>query len=174
MLNMKGGGVSNVVMCLLANTPNPFSLCLSLLCRGRVATNTGSGPDFFGYGNPTIMNLIQGLDNADQCSKYKRVHFEQSNRMAKGSVGIPTTSSIRGGRVGDHKKRKDLLSPTQDLPSREAMDDDLLGLSPFSTSGMLFAPSGIGAMNLSSSPPMIDSRSESDSNESVLNMHPDL
>lgn len=118
------------------------------------------------------MNLIQGLANADQCIKYKRVQFEQSNRMAKGSVGMPT--AVRSGRVSDGKKRKELLSPTQDLPSREAMDDDLLALSPFSTSGMLFSSTGLGAMNLSSSPPMLDSRSESDSNESVLNMHADL
>ena len=147
--------------------------CASHCYRGRVATNTGSGPDFFGYGNPTIMNLIQGLPNADQCAKYRRVQFEQSNRMAKGSAAMPTTPSIRGGRVGDHKRRKDPLSPAQDLPSREAMDDAVLGLSPFGTSGMLFGSSGIGSMNLSS-PPMMDSRSESDSNDSVLNMHQDL
>ena len=119
------------------------------------------------------MNLIQGLPNADQCAKYRRVQFEQSNRMAKGSATMPTTPSIRGGRVGDHKRRKDPLSPAQDLPSREAMDDAVLGLSPFGTSGMLFGSSGIGSMNLSS-PPMMDSRSESDSNDSVLNMHRDL
>ena len=119
------------------------------------------------------MNLIQGLANANQCTKYKRVQFEQSNRMAKGSVGMPMTPSVRSGRVGDHKKRRDPLSPAQDLPSREALDDAVLGLSPFSTSEMLFASTGIGAMNLSS-PHMIDSRSGSDSNDSVLNMHGDL
>ena len=44
--------------------------------RGKETTNTGSGPEFFGFSHPTIQYLIQCLPGADQCEKYVRSAFE--------------------------------------------------------------------------------------------------
>jgi len=44
--------------------------------RGKDATNTGSGPEFFGFSNPTIQYLIQCLPGAEACEKYVRQTFE--------------------------------------------------------------------------------------------------
>jgi hypothetical protein len=53
--------------------------------RDRQATNSGSGPEFFGYSNPTILNLLQKLPNAGRCLKYKFIKFDSSVK--------PTTKS---------------------------------------------------------------------------------
>ncbi|CAH3171183.1 unnamed protein product, partial [Porites evermanni] len=44
--------------------------------RGRDASNTGSGPEFFGFSHPTIQYLIQSLPGARKCTKYQWVKFE--------------------------------------------------------------------------------------------------
>ena len=51
-------------------------------CRDRQATNSGSGPEFFGYSNPTILNLLQKLPNAGRCSKYKFIKFDSPVRSS--------------------------------------------------------------------------------------------
>jgi hypothetical protein len=65
--------------------------------RDRQATNSGSGPEFFGYSNPTILNLLQKLPNAGRCAKYKFIKFDspvKSNaaksrsRQQKGTAGL--------------------------------------------------------------------------------------
>lgn len=75
--------------------------------RGRDASNTGSGPEFFGFSHPTIQYLIQSLPGARKCSKYQWVKFElpkPQNKQGKlsGSAtgdptgvaqGIPTTAT---------------------------------------------------------------------------------
>jgi chromodomain-helicase-DNA-binding protein 7 len=35
-----------------------------------------SGPDKFGFSHPTVLHLIQNMDNAGMCTKYVRRHFE--------------------------------------------------------------------------------------------------
>ena len=50
--------------------------------RDRQATNSGSGPEFFGYSNPTILNLLQKLPNAGRCLKYKFIKFDSSMKPA--------------------------------------------------------------------------------------------
>lgn len=55
------------------------SYCLCDICfpyRGRDASNTGSGPEFFGFSHPTIQYLIQSLPGARKCTKYQWVKFE--------------------------------------------------------------------------------------------------
>ena len=69
-------------------------VCLSTANRDRQATNSGSGPEFFGYSNPTILNLLQKLPNAGRCSKYKFIKFESPVRAA------PTVSKSRTKRKG--------------------------------------------------------------------------
>ena len=44
--------------------------------RGKETTNTGSGPEFFGYSHPTVQYLIQSLSNVNNLEKYKWVKFE--------------------------------------------------------------------------------------------------
>ena len=57
-----------------------FAVALSYdscsVIRGRDASNTGSGPEFFGFSHPTIQYLIQSLPGARKCSKYQWVKFE--------------------------------------------------------------------------------------------------
>ena len=42
------------------------------LTQTKAGKVTISGPDRFGLGDHTVMNLIQGLPNAEKCSKYRR------------------------------------------------------------------------------------------------------
>lgn len=51
--------------------------------RGRDASNTGSGPEFFGFSHPTIQYLIQNLPGARKCSKYQWVKFELPKPQSK-------------------------------------------------------------------------------------------
>ena len=66
--------------------------------RERAATNTGSGPEFFGFSHPTIQNLIQHLPGAEKCSKYQWVDYD-APRVVKGSAshsfgsGVPSNAS---------------------------------------------------------------------------------
>ena len=51
--------------------------------RGRDASNTGSGPEFFGFSHPTIQYLIQSLPGARKCTKYQWVKFELPKPQSK-------------------------------------------------------------------------------------------
>ena len=55
--------------------------------RGRDASNTGSGPEFFGFSHPTIQYLIQSLPGARKCTKYQWVKFELPKPQNKQSSG---------------------------------------------------------------------------------------
>lgn len=56
--------------------PVALSYDICSVIRGRDASNTGSGPEFFGFSHPTIQYLIQSLPGARKCSKYQWVKFE--------------------------------------------------------------------------------------------------
>lgn len=64
-------------------------ICLCFTCdifspgRGRDASNTGSGPEFFGFSHPTIQYLIQSLPGARKCTKYQWVKFELPKPQSK-------------------------------------------------------------------------------------------
>ncbi|KAJ3275418.1 hypothetical protein HDV01_000710 [Terramyces sp. JEL0728] len=45
--------------------------------RNKDHSNSASGPDYFGFTQPIITKLIQGLPNADQCTLYKFQKFDQ-------------------------------------------------------------------------------------------------
>ena len=60
--------------------------------RDKQATNSGSGPEFFGYANPTIQNLIQNMPGAKNCSKYKFVKFEGPQKAQKRATQKSKTS----------------------------------------------------------------------------------
>ncbi|XP_077985586.1 transforming growth factor beta regulator 1-like isoform X2 [Glandiceps talaboti] len=46
------------------------------LGRDLLATDQGSGPEFFGFSHPTIQNLIQSCPGARKCTEYKWKKFE--------------------------------------------------------------------------------------------------
>jgi hypothetical protein len=54
--------------------------------RDKQATNAGSGPEFFGFSHPSILNLIQMLENADKCTKYKPTVFQQPLARGKNTT----------------------------------------------------------------------------------------
>lgn len=54
--------------------------------RDKQATNSGSGPEFFGYSNPTILNLIQDMEGAELCVKFKRCKFQEARKPVKGGA----------------------------------------------------------------------------------------
>ena len=57
-----------------------LTLFFSLSLRDKQATNSGSGPEFFGYSNPTVLNLLQKMPDAKKCAKYKFVRFAEPSR----------------------------------------------------------------------------------------------
>ncbi|XP_066912845.1 transforming growth factor beta regulator 1-like [Clytia hemisphaerica] len=67
--------------------------------RGKETTNTGSGPEFFGFSHPTIQYLIQCLTGADQCEKYVRSAFEFSPITATST----SSNMIREGNLPNMK-----------------------------------------------------------------------
>ncbi|KAK5672142.1 hypothetical protein QVD99_001948 [Batrachochytrium dendrobatidis] len=50
----------------------------AITIRNKDHSNTVSGPDMFGYSQPTIQKLIQDLPNANLCKMYKFQKFEVS------------------------------------------------------------------------------------------------
>lgn len=65
--------------------------------RGRDASNTGSGPEFFGFSHPTIQYLIQSLPGARKCSKYQWVKFELPKPQSKqGKLSSSSTADPSG------------------------------------------------------------------------------
>ena len=110
------------------------------------------------------MNLIQKLPGSEKCTKYKRVAFEASNRMAKGS-------SAKGSKGNKSTPKALKMTPE---PHNVSMEDDssllgtpTLGLSPFENSHLLFPTPGTHLMDfsLSSSPSFLDSDASSESEQ---------
>ena len=89
-----------------------------VLYRDRQATNSGSGPEFFGYSNPTILNLLQKLPNAGQCLKYKFIKFDTSVKpTAKSRTKRKSAApgKPRGGKVEGPQTKKLRLSVSPKL-----------------------------------------------------------
>lgn len=81
--------------------------------RDRQATNSGSGPEFFGYSNPTILNLLQKLPNAGRCSKYKFIKFDSPVRpTAKSVTKQKGTKQQKGDKVEGPQTKKQKLVPS--------------------------------------------------------------
>lgn len=66
--------------------------------RDKQATNAGSGPEFFGFSHPTILNLIQTMSNAEKCTKYKPTHFQQA--LTRGKQQSSSTVRGKGRKIG--------------------------------------------------------------------------
>jgi len=71
-----------------------------LFHSGKDATNTGSGPEFFGYSHPVIVNLLQKLPDVSLCTKYKPMKFQEVSRTSgtrpsPKSKKVTTTASIK-------------------------------------------------------------------------------
>ena len=99
-------------------------------CRDKQATNSGSGPEFFGYSNPTILNLLQKMPEAKKCPKYKFVRFAEPSR--RGGGGGP-----RSGGGGQGRGRKLNTKPkalvkgkkpvaAKGVPAKKKLDLDMI------------------------------------------------
>lgn len=141
-----------------------FSLLLGLQyvifissCRDKQATNSGSGPEFFGYSNPTILDLLQKIPDSRKCSKYKFVRFaEPQRRPRKGTPGSPSAtkqlSALSKKRpvnkptkeTSRSQKRKSMHVPKQDIAGEMKRPED---------SGLAIAPvfGGMDTVSYSSS-----------------------
>ena len=75
-------------------------------CRDRQATNSGSGPEFFGYSHPTILNLLQKLPNAGRCSKYKFIKFDSPTAKPTTTAAGATKSKGKRKNVGKQQQSK--------------------------------------------------------------------
>lgn len=68
--------------------------------RGQEIVPLGDkGADFFGFGHPTIQNLIQSLPGARRCQRYKGVKFEVNREGAyyvEEDVAVNYDTLIRG------------------------------------------------------------------------------
>ncbi|XP_032236864.1 uncharacterized protein LOC5511631 isoform X2 [Nematostella vectensis] len=85
--------------------------------RGRDASNTGSGPEFFGFSHPTIQYLIQNLPGARKCSKYQWVKFELPKAQNKQGGKVVTAGSSED--VAARSLPPDLLLPPYKLSSSD-------------------------------------------------------
>ena len=82
-------------------------MCVHPTCRDRQATNSGSGPEFFGYSNPTILNILQKLPNSGRCAKYKFIKFDSpaaAAAAAKTTTGT-TKSKTKRKNVGKRQQQ---------------------------------------------------------------------
>ena len=78
--------------------------------REKQATNSGSGPEFFGYANPTILNLIQSMSAAKQLYKYKPVAFEEAT--GKGVGGATGVKRSNRGKSSEKVKKEVKVAAT--------------------------------------------------------------
>ncbi|XP_011404079.1 PREDICTED: transforming growth factor beta regulator 1-like isoform X1 [Amphimedon queenslandica] len=121
--------------------------------RDKQATNAGSGPEFFGFSHPSILNLIQLLPDADKCTKYKPTIFQQPLTRGKAHQPLPTST--------DHKKP--LLSSSAKKKEKPIPDSSLVGGAPLTVGGGTSDPSLAPVVNQLIS--YLSSDSDSNSNE---------
>lgn len=98
--------------------------------RDKQATNSGSGPEFFGYSNPTILNLLQKMPEAKKCAKYKFVRFAEPSR--RGGGGQKALDG-KGRRL--NTKAKVLKKVKKTLPTKRRFDPNLFDTSRPLTAG---------------------------------------
>lgn len=101
---LDGGFATQFEMCPEDDPDHPIVASSATAChcvvlkavnkaRGRDASNTGSGPEFFGFSHPTIQYLIQSLPGARKCTKYQWVKFElpkPQNKPGKSTTTDPS------------------------------------------------------------------------------------
>lgn len=69
--------------------------------RGKEPAGSASGPDFFGLGNATILQLIEALPEAEKCKQYEKKRYEVSQTAIKHTLNtlpnnnnVPTSDAI--------------------------------------------------------------------------------
>ncbi|GJJ69439.1 hypothetical protein EMPS_01785 [Entomortierella parvispora] len=78
--------------------------------RRRDHSNSASGPDYFGFSNPTIAKMIQDLPNVDKCTGYIMQKFEEPSiaRPEKRKVSVLDSSkSEHDDGEGEHDGDED-------------------------------------------------------------------
>lgn len=71
--------------------------------RGKDATNTGSGPEFFGFSHSSIQYLIQCLPGADKCERYNSVKFELP-QSSSSSTNVISDDNVPNMELYDRSK----------------------------------------------------------------------
>lgn len=149
-------------------TPLTHTLCPSLfththvgLYRDKTATNSGSGPEFFGYSNPTILNLLQKMPDAKNCSKYKFVRFAEPQRRSKKSTKSVTVPISKHGpkfvksssKVAGSRKKKMPPSSVFGVNAESSMRPSMTKMAIEDDSGLAIAPvfGGMDTISYSSS-----------------------
>lgn len=44
--------------------------------RQKESANAISGPEYYGFSHPVVIEMIEEMDGVDECSRYKRRHKE--------------------------------------------------------------------------------------------------
>lgn len=126
--------------------------------RGKDATNTGSGPEFFGYSHPVIVNLLQKLPNVSLCTKYKPMRFQEVSRASgsrpspknkKPTVPVKGVSSVMATSLPDILSSQNmstlLLTSLKQLQGGAASDLQLVSPTHFKPKYHVPSPSSSGS-----------------------------
>ncbi|KAH6570396.1 hypothetical protein BASA60_007730 [Batrachochytrium salamandrivorans] len=81
--------------------------------RSREHSNSASGPDFFGFSQPTIQKLIQDLPNANLCKLYTFQKFE----VSASKRALPKFKSESGPAAAKHSNATSTTSMTPESRS---------------------------------------------------------
>ncbi|XP_065844288.1 transforming growth factor beta regulator 1-like isoform X2 [Oscarella lobularis] len=64
--------------------------------RSREATNTGSGPEFFGFSHPVVMNILQNDPLCEELEKFQRIEFNDPLGVQNARIRMPPASAATG------------------------------------------------------------------------------
>ncbi|KAG0049691.1 hypothetical protein BGZ83_005495 [Gryganskiella cystojenkinii] len=80
--------------------------------RKRDHSNSASGPDYFGFSNPTIAKMIQDLPNVEKCPGYIMQKFEEPSAAPATLSAKPEkrkASTLKSEADGEHEGEEDQL-----------------------------------------------------------------
>ncbi|KAI8896919.1 F/Y rich C-terminus-domain-containing protein [Globomyces pollinis-pini] len=105
--------------------------------RNKEHSNSASGPDYFGLSQPTIINLIQGLPNADKCTQYTFQKFEIASKKADRTTN-KTKKAIRARELSSEEARdnKPFADPMEmsvlegNIPNMESLNAKVIDFNP--------------------------------------------
>jgi hypothetical protein len=119
------GGTGPIFKVTPADDPNtefssstPTGCCTPMVKKvnqaqasGKRSTTSVSGPEFFGFSNPRVMQLIEMLPNADKCERYARKYTGEKAVLLESAqiLGVQASPARKKGKADKEegsKKRK--------------------------------------------------------------------
>ncbi|KAJ1976352.1 hypothetical protein H4R34_004006 [Dimargaris verticillata] len=100
--------------------------------RHKDHSNSASGPDYFGFSNPTIAKMIQDLPNSEKCRSYIRQKYTVQplpTNVATDDVIDTLSTNGQGNKSEDHQGS----APSLDSSSTVALPDGQTTLSTATT-----------------------------------------